>query len=163
MDEEELRAWRSLHRAHSDIVSSVDRELTNEHGLGLPDYEVLRELSEASDRNLRMTELARSVMLSPSGLTRRLDGLVKRGYVERQPCPSDGRGLLAVLTDLGVKQVEQLAPTYVEGVRRHFVDCLSRSQIEQLISIFEPIVLDQQTCDPPSVDTDERQPVTASQ
>jgi DNA-binding MarR family transcriptional regulator len=76
-----------------------------------------------------MAELAAHLMLSPSGLTRRLDGLVKDGLVERRACPSDRRGSFAVLTEKGRAVLEEAAPTHVEGVRRYVIDPLSRDEL----------------------------------
>ncbi len=139
LDGREQKAWRALLKGYTSLVAKLDSELTNEHELGLPDYAVLVTLSEAPQRALRMTELAKVVLLSPSGLTRRLDGLVKGGLVERRPCPSDGRGLLAVLTDTGLQRLQQAAPTHVRGVRQHLFDRLSSEQIDQLAAIFQTI------------------------
>jgi len=135
LSEEQNTAWKSLVRAHANIVNAVDRELTTEHKLGLADYDVLSQLSQSSDRSLRMTELAKQVLLSPSGLTRRLDGLVKQGYVERRPCPSDGRGLLAYITDTGMEKLQNMQPTHTTGVREHFVDVVEEPQLIQLSSL----------------------------
>jgi DNA-binding MarR family transcriptional regulator len=93
---------------------------------------VLVNLSEAPERSLRMAELAERLRLSPSGLTRRLDGLVRDGMVERRKCPSDGRGSLARLTDDGMAWLEAAAPTHVAGVRRYFVDPLDGAQRQAL-------------------------------
>jgi len=135
LSEEQNTAWKSLVRAHANIVNAVDRELTTEHKLGLADYDVLSQLAQAPDRSLRMTELAKQVLLSPSGLTRRLDGLVKQGYVERRPCPSDGRGLLAYITDTGMEKLQTMQPTHTTGVREHFVDVVEQPQLEQLSTL----------------------------
>jgi DNA-binding MarR family transcriptional regulator len=135
LSEEQNTAWKSLVRAHANIVNAVDRELTTEHKLGLADYDVLSQLAQSSDRSLRMTELAKQVLLSPSGLTRRLDGLVKQGYVERRPCPSDGRGLLAYITDTGMEKLQNMQPTHTTGVREHFVDVVEEPQLVQLSSL----------------------------
>jgi len=139
LDDDELTAWRTFLRAQSNVTSAVDRELSSAHGLGLADYEVLSHLCESPERSLRMTELARSVLLSPSGLTRRLDGLVKGGYVERQPCPSDGRGLLAVLTKEGKDKAMEMLPTHARAVREHFVSCMERRELQDLIRVLEPV------------------------
>jgi DNA-binding MarR family transcriptional regulator len=79
-----------------------------------------------------MTELADRVMLSPSGLTRRVDRLVARALVDRRACPSDGRGSLAVLTAPGWDSLRRAAPTHVAGVRRYLVDPITPEGIEQL-------------------------------
>ena len=83
---------------------------------------------------MRMSELAVLLRLSPSGLTRRLDGLVRAGLVARETCPSDRRGTNAVLTEDGWALVQAAAPDHVAGVRRHLVDRLSRRQLQQLAS-----------------------------
>jgi DNA-binding MarR family transcriptional regulator len=132
LDEDEQRAWRSLIGATGTLMSTLDAELQAEHGLSLADYEVLVGLSEAPDQRLRMTDFASHLHLSPSDLTRRLDGLTRRGWVVRERCGSDRRGSYAVLTPSGMQQLVEAAPTHVRGVRRHFIDHLSRRQLADL-------------------------------
>jgi DNA-binding MarR family transcriptional regulator len=132
LDEEQQRAWRTLINVHGRLLSQLDAELQGAHELSLPDYEVLVHLSEAPDASLRMAELAERLLLSPSGLTRRLDGLVREGLVERRACPSDRRGTLAVLTSAGLERLKEAAPTHVAGVRRYVIEPLTRDQLIQL-------------------------------
>src|SRR5215212_10244149 len=73
-------------------MATLDADLQSAHGMSLADYEVLVALSEAPERRLRMSDLAAVLHLSPSGLTRRLDALTRRGWVRRERCPSDRRG-----------------------------------------------------------------------
>jgi len=122
LSEPEMLAWRSLLFASTGLMAMLDNELQSEHALSLGDYEVLVLLSEAPDRAIRMSELATRLRLSPSGITRRIDGLVKAGLVERRACRSDRRGSNAVLTALGQKTLETAAPTHLRGVRQHFID-----------------------------------------
>jgi DNA-binding MarR family transcriptional regulator len=103
------------------------------------DYAVLVNLSGARDRRLRMCDLAEHLHLSPSGLTRRLDGLVRGGLVSREPSASDRRVTLAVLTDAGYAALEAAAPVHVDGVRRHFLGHLSRAQVRQLGHAFDAL------------------------
>ncbi len=124
-----MGAWRALLAASTRLLSRLDEELSRAHDLALADYEVLAQLSEAPGEARRMADLAEAVMLSRSGLTRRIDGLVAAGLVVRQSCPSDGRGTLAVLTSAGRRALAQAAGTHVRGVREHFVDCLSPDQL----------------------------------
>lgn len=152
LDPNELQAWRTFLRAQSTVTTTLDRELTRDHHLGLADYEVLSHLREASNHSLRMTELARSVLLSPSGLTRRLDGLVKNGYVERKPCPSDGRGLLAVLTEKGEAKTQEMTPTHARAVREHFTACMSSQEVGDLTRVLTPIA-EQDPANPDCVST----------
>jgi len=128
-----MSAWRSLLSAHARLISLLDAELQASQGMSVSDYGVLVNLSEAEDGRMRMSDLAERLLLSPSGLTRRLDGLVKAGLVSRARCPTDRRGALAVLTKAGWKRLEQAAPDHVAQVRRHFVDKLNRRQLQALV------------------------------
>lgn len=139
MDDLENRAWRSLLAAHSRLVADLDDELMASQGLSLNEYGVLATLSEASDDRLRMSELAEELHISPSGLTRRLDGLVRAGLVERLQCPDDRRGSYAVLTAAGRLRIEQAAPDHVEQVRRHFIDRLDRRQLAALVEALQEV------------------------
>ena len=132
----ELVAWRTFLRAHATIVRRLESELVAEHDLPLASYDVLVQLSEAPERRLRMTELAERVLLSRSGLTRLVDRLVRDGLVERQACPEDARGTLAVLTDRGLERLRGAWPTHVRGVAEHMarlapedVDTLTRLMV----------------------------------
>jgi DNA-binding MarR family transcriptional regulator len=131
LDDTEMAAWRGLIEEMNHLMATLDAELAD-HDLTLGDYEVLVVLSEAPQRRLRMCDLATSLRLSPSGLTRRLDGLVGSGLVAREPSPDDGRVTLAVLMPAGVARLEEAAPTHVHGVRRHLLDHLNAAQIRQL-------------------------------
>jgi DNA-binding MarR family transcriptional regulator len=139
LDGVESAAWRALVVASNRLKAVLDAELNAGHGLSFGDYEVLVVLSEAPDRQLRMSELAELLCLSPSGLTRRLDRLTRDDLVERRQCPSDRRGTYAVLTDAGFARLEAAAPDHVRGVRQHFVDLLERPQLEVLAGALERI------------------------
>src|SRR5436853_1608748 len=99
LSERELGAWRGLLRAHSTLVKALDAELVSEHGLALTSYEVLLYLADAPDGKMRMHDLASSVLLSRSGLTRLVDRLERDELITRKACDSDARGAYAVLTE----------------------------------------------------------------
>jgi DNA-binding MarR family transcriptional regulator len=139
LDEEEMRAWRGLVEVSADVHASLEAELMEAFGFTGGDYAVLVNLSEAPDRRLRMCDLAARLHLSPSGLTRRLDGLVRLGLVGREPSAADRRVTLAVLTDAGYAALEAAAPVHVDGVRRHFLAHLSRAQVRQLGNAFDAL------------------------
>lgn len=124
LDPDEQEVWRRLLAAESRLRDRLDRELRSSHGISLGDYDVLVHLSEAPERCLRMSDLADRLLLSRSGLTRRLDGLVREGWVLRKACPEDRRGTLAELTDAGFEILSSAAVTHVTGVRRYLVDAL---------------------------------------
>jgi DNA-binding MarR family transcriptional regulator len=139
LDDEEMRAWRGLVEVYADLQAALEADLVSGFGIDGGDYGVLVNLSEAPDHRLRMCDLAARLHLSPSGLTRRLDGLVKAGYVAREPSEHDRRVTLAVLTDGGRATLEAAAPVHVAGVRANFVDHLSRAQLRQLGAAFEAL------------------------
>lgn len=124
----DLAAWISFLRAHHRVTTQLGAELERGHGMSLPYYEVLLHLAQAPDRRLRMTDLARSVLLSPSGLTRLVDRMERDGVVERVPCQTDARSLYAVLTETGRRRFLQAARTHLRGVKQHFVSRLDESQ-----------------------------------
>lgn len=134
----EMEAWR----AYVDSVHALQHALEHDvtpFGLTMGDYEVLARLSERPERRLRMCDLAGELRLSPSGLTRRLDGLVHAGLVSREPAPDDRRAMLAVLTDDGYDLLVRAAPHHVEGVRRHFLDLLEPAEVAALASAFAKV------------------------
>lgn len=139
LDAEEMAAWRGLVDVSSAVMAALESELVASYGITAGEYGVLARLSEASGSRLRMCDLAEALHLSPSGLTRRLDGLVRRGLVARTPSTDDGRVMLAVLTDDGQRFLEQVAPLHVDGVRRHYISHLSRTQLRNLAGAFRAI------------------------
>jgi DNA-binding MarR family transcriptional regulator len=138
----EMRAWRALIQTTTGLLATLDNELQAAHGLSLGDYEVLVHLSDAPDRSLRMSELAGRLHLSPSGMTRRIDGLVRSGLVERRQCPTDRRGSNAVITETGIQALGNAAPTHVRGVREHFVSRLTERQLVNLASALSSVEVD---------------------
>lgn len=139
LDDDEMRAWRGLVEVFAAVHASLEAELLDGFGLSEGDYGVLVNLSEAPARRLRMCDLAARLHLSPSGLTRRLDGLVRQGMVLREPSEDDRRVTLAVLSESGQAALEAAAPAHVDGVRRHYLDHLSRDQIRELGAAFAAI------------------------
>lgn len=134
-----MRAWRGLVEVFADVLAALDAELKERHDLDNGDYAVLVNLSEAAEHRMRMCDLAQRLHLSPSGLTRRLDGMVRIGLVARAPSTEDRRVLLAVLTADGLRALEHAAPDHVDGVRRHFLDHLTREQIRTLGDAFDAV------------------------
>ncbi|HNJ97349.1 MAG TPA: MarR family transcriptional regulator [Ilumatobacteraceae bacterium] len=134
----EQDAWRSFITALPDLMSAFENDLAP-HGLTMGDYEVLVFLSEAEDNRMRMCDLASSLRLSPSGLTRRLDGMVKLGWVSRASCDNDRRVMYAHLTPAGRAKMEAAAPDHVASVRRHFIAPLGLDGVDQVGELFRRI------------------------
>ena len=136
----ELGAWRGLLRVHADLVRELDAELEREHGLSLSSYEVLLHLHDAPGRRLRMNELADSVLLTVSGITRVVDRLVRDGLVARERCQTDRRGLNAVLTDAGAEAFLAARCTHLRGIRERFHSRLDRTEQERLSAIWDTLL-----------------------
>jgi DNA-binding MarR family transcriptional regulator len=134
-----MEAWQAFLRASIRLMERLDAEL-EVHGLSLADYEILVHLSAEPTGELRMTELATRTLVSRSGLTRRLDRLVESGLVERRSCPTDRRGVLAVVTEAGCLRLEQAAPTHVAGVRQHFLSQLGGQDLTALAASLNAVV-----------------------
>ena len=123
LTDSEMAAWRSFIETHDDLMTAIEHDLAP-FGLTLGDYQVLVYLTEAEEEQMRMCDLADMLQLSPSGLTRRLDGLVKAGWVERRNSDVDRRVMLAGLTDAGRRQLAEAAPGHVHSVRARMIDVL---------------------------------------
>jgi len=125
LDTEEQDAWREYLRASRMLESVLDHDL-QAHGLQLSEYEIISVLSEAPTRRLRMSEIAELVVQSRSRLTHTAGRLEKRGWVRREACVGDRRGVELVLTEAGLAEIARMAPTHVGSVRSNLVDHLSR-------------------------------------
>jgi DNA-binding MarR family transcriptional regulator len=136
----ELGAWRGLLRVHTALVKALDAELSAEHDLPLSSYEVLITLESAPGRKRRMAELADSVLLSRSGMTRLVDRLERDGLLMRDTCTDDGRGCYAVLTERGAELLTRARPTHLEGVRERFLSCFSSDELEILAGYWERVL-----------------------
>lgn len=132
LSEDEQRNWRAWLAASQLLNDRLSRDLQEQHGLTITDYEILVNLSEAPDRRLRMSELADATLASRSRLTHQIDRMVKAGLVARESCIDDRRGSFAVLTDEGWSALVAAAPDHVESVRRHLIDVLSSEEFSSL-------------------------------
>lgn len=139
LDERELAAWRGFLTTHSRLVAELDAELRNEHDMPLSTYDVLVQLAHSPDRRLRMSELAGSVLLTPSGLTRLVDRLCRDGLVERVRCDDDARGAFAALTEKGLTRFNEARKTHLAGVRNLFLNHLSPAEQRELASTWDRI------------------------
>src|SRR5436305_12544159 len=128
LDDRRLAAWRALLASHAALIGRLGEELQEEKGLPLPWYEVLLWLGQAPDGRMRMGELADSLLLTPSGVTRLVDRMESDGLVARQRCPSDRRGWHAVITPAGRARLRAAAPVHLRGIQRHFASHLSDEQ-----------------------------------
>jgi DNA-binding MarR family transcriptional regulator len=127
-----MRTWVRFLQAHAAVTRRLEAELQGECDISLGEYEALLQLDAAEDGSLRMSELASSLLLSRSGVTRLVDRLVATGDVERRTCPSDARGAFASITDAGRARLRAAAPVHARGVREHFLGRLPADEVEPL-------------------------------
>ena len=127
LDADQQQAWRHYLHASRLLEAMMDRAL-QVHGVRLMEYEILAALSESPDRRLRMSAIADWVAQSRSRLTHTAGRLEKRGWVRREACVGDRRGVELVLTDAGLEVVVETAPTHVRSIRANLVDSLSREE-----------------------------------
>jgi len=134
------RLWRAIARMMVVLPRAIDEDLIAKTGLSLTSYIVLSQLSEAPDRQLRMSDLADRSALSPSRMTRVVHGLEDAGLVRRSVSPHDHRANLAALTDAGLDRLRQAWPCHLEGVRRLAVNHIRRTEIAVVTAVIERIV-----------------------
>jgi DNA-binding MarR family transcriptional regulator len=135
LTEPEQQAWRAFLNACHRLFPEMDAHLQHVAGIPHTYYEILVRLSEAPDRELRMTQLADASTSSKSRLSHAVARLEARGWVERRDCETDRRGQIARLTDEGFAALDAAAHHHVEQVRRIVFDQLSPAQVGQLAAI----------------------------
>lgn len=135
LDQDEAHAWVGLAGMLIELPTALDAQLQRDAGISHFEYQVLAMLSMEPGRTLRMSRLAALASGSLTRLSRVVDRLDKRGWVCRQPDPTDGRSTLAVLTDAGWEKVVDTAPGHVAEVRRLIFDPLTKSQVRHLHDI----------------------------
>ena len=138
LNDAEMKAWRGFVTTSPDLMNAIERDL-GAFGLDAGDYQLLAMLSEAPDHKLKMCDLADTLRLSRSGLTRRMDGVVKAKYVERIQDKDDRRVSFAHLTAKGYEFLKKVAPLHLKDVRSRMIDLLNESEIKAIGSAFAKI------------------------
>jgi DNA-binding MarR family transcriptional regulator len=133
-DDDRITAYGLFLEAFTAVTANLERELEATAGLSRHEFEVLLRLARTPGHHLRMTELASAAHLSTSGMTRLVDRLEAMALVQRATCPSDRRGLEAVLTTKGESVVEQALPAHLESLDRHVVGPLN-GKVDQLADL----------------------------
>ncbi|MEA3056280.1 MAG: hypothetical protein QOD30_1712 [Actinomycetota bacterium] len=123
-DDERITALGLFIEAYASVMDHLERELATATDVSAPEFGVLLRLARTPGNHLRMTDLAAGAGLTTSGMTRLVDRLEVAGYVERAACPSDRRGLEAVLTPKGRKLVDRVVPAHIDSIQRHVVEPL---------------------------------------
>ena len=130
-----IAAWARLLRAHASTTRELSVQLQAEHGLTLNDYECLLRLSHAEGGAMRRVDLAEELVLTPSGVTRLLDGLQEAGYVCNHACESDARVKYAMLTDSGRRKREEASESHLGSVGELFGERFSDDELATLTEL----------------------------
>ena len=138
LNQAEMRAWLAYVTTSVDLQRAIERDL-EPFGLDGGDYQLLAMLSDAPDRRMKMCDLADTLRLSRSGLTRRMEGVLRKKIVARVQSEGDKRVAYAVMTDKGMDLLRKVAPHHVDSVRHHMIDRLSDTEIRSLATAFEKI------------------------
>jgi DNA-binding MarR family transcriptional regulator len=145
-------AFSRLLRAHSVLSRELSARLVTDHGLTINDYEALLHLSHAEQGALRRVDLAERLMLTPSGVTRLLDGLERDGWVTKAQCSTDARVTYAVLTDEGRERLESAARTHIGQIGEIFEQRFTAEELETLADLLGRLPggpVDGASCSPP--------------
>ncbi len=135
IEERALTSWVRLLRAHAALSRTFNAQLQHEHGLTINDYETLLHLSREDEGRLKRVELAERLQLTPSGVTRLLDGLEGCGLVEKRNCASDARVTYAAVTEAGRARLAEASCSHVAAVRELFAERYDEGELETLAEL----------------------------
>ena len=135
-----LQMWRSFLQTHSTVVKYLERRMEEQHGLPLAWWDVLLQLAEGPDGRLRMGELAESVLLTRSGITRLVDRMIVEGLVDREPCAGDRRGYYAVITQKGRDTIERVGPDHSRDAWEVFLGHINEEEAVLMGKVFNRVL-----------------------
>jgi len=136
-----MAAWVRFLRAHAALTRELSARLEADHGLTMSDFDVLIQLYHAPDHAMRRVDIARQVLLTASGITRLLDGLERAGLVGKRSCETDARVSYAVLTEEGLRKVEEARQTHHADVDELFGSAMSPDERDQLSELLARLPL----------------------
>jgi DNA-binding MarR family transcriptional regulator len=150
--DDEHRAWCALIAMHTQLTARLNRQLQDDSGLSLADFDVLSQLTDHHEDRARNYELADALQWEKSRLSHHLSRMQRRGLITRENAPDDGRGALVVLTEEGRRAIRQAAPGHVTAVRRYMFDHLDPDQVTALREVAETVLaqLDRRAPYPPT-------------
>jgi DNA-binding MarR family transcriptional regulator len=150
---EEQRVWRRWLTLNARLSATLQKELHDDAGLSMPDFEVLVHLTDSPEGRVRVTDLARLLQWERSRVSHHVTRMESRRLVQRVECTEDGRGAFVVITPQGRAAIEQAAPGHVNTVRRLVFDALSPEEVDAFAAIIEKALarLDNQPGRPPLI------------
>jgi len=150
---EQERVWRRWVTLNARLSATLQRELQDDAGLSMQDYEVLVHLTDSAEGRVRVTDLARLLLWERSRVSHHVTRMESRRLVRREECAEDGRGAFVVITPQGRAAIEQAAPGHVNTVRLLVFDALSPEEIDAFATIIDKALaqLDNQAGRPPLI------------
>jgi DNA-binding MarR family transcriptional regulator len=136
----EQHLWRGWLKLNAELASTLQRELQQDAGLSMPDYEVLVHLTDNPEGRVRVTELAGLLQWERSRVSHHIKRMERRGLVERAQCSEDGRGAFIVITPQGRAAIEEAAPGHVMAVRRLMFEVLSEEEKVALAAVIDKLL-----------------------
>ena len=137
---QEQHLWRGWLKLNAELASTLQRELQQDAGLSMPDYEVLVHLTDNPEGRVRVTELAGLLQWERSRVSHHIKRMERRGLVERAKCSEDGRGAFIVITTQGRAAIEEAAPGHVMAVRRLMFEALSEEEKVALAAVIDKLL-----------------------
>lgn len=137
---EEEHLWRGWLKLNAELASTLQRELQQDVGLSMPDFEVLVHLTDNPEGRVRVTELAGLLQWERSRVSHHIKRMERRGLVGRMECSEDGRGAFVVITPQGRAAIEEAAPGHVMAVRRLVFDALSKEERAVLAAVIDKLL-----------------------
>jgi len=137
---QEQHLWRGWLKLNAELASTLQRELQQDAGLSMPDYEVLVHLTDNPEGRVRVTELAGLLQWERSRVSHHIKRMERRGLVERAQCSEDGRGAFIVITTQGRAAIEEAAPGHVMAVRRLMFEALSEGEKVALAAVIDKLL-----------------------
>ena len=135
-----LQMWRAFLQTHSTVVKYLERRMQEQHGLPLAWWDVLLQLADGPEGRLRMGELAESVLLTRSGITRLVDRMIIDGLVSRESCPGDRRGYYAVITQKGKDIIERVGLDHSKDAWEVFLGHIHEEEADLMEKIFSRVL-----------------------
>jgi DNA-binding MarR family transcriptional regulator len=138
---EEERVWRRWQTLNARLSATLHKELHDDAGLSMPDYEVLVHLTDSATGRVRVTDLARLLQWERSRVSHHVTRMESRRLVQRVECAEDGRGAFVVITPQGCAAIEQAAPHHVNTVRRLVFDALNPNELDAFATIIDKALI----------------------
>jgi DNA-binding MarR family transcriptional regulator len=136
----EDRAWRAFIHVNNELKLRLQRQLLQDYGIMLADYEVLAVLSQHPEGRMPSQELGRMLRWEKSRLSHQVRRMYEQGLITKEPNPGDARSVLVCILPAGRRVIEDSAPKHVKVVRRHFVDLLTPAELDFLAAISERVL-----------------------